>query len=106
MTQKGRAELGRLRLVCFRIGWALEDGGMESEVGKIHDPDNGRMWPWTVTMSLGSMTLWFPTCEYWWPAVLCVVWIRPLHPKKIPCPTTRIRDRWESHSSGSILCLD
>lgn len=43
MTQKGRAGLDRLRLVCFRIRWTLEDGGMGSEVGKIHDPDNGRM---------------------------------------------------------------
>lgn len=42
MTQEGRAGLDRLRPVCFRIRWALEDGGMESEVGQIHDPDNGR----------------------------------------------------------------
>lgn len=51
MTQEGRAVLYRLRPVCFRIKWALEHGGMESEVGKIHDPDNGRsVWPWTVTV--------------------------------------------------------
>lgn len=83
MTQEGRAGLDRLRPVCFRIKWALEDGGMESVVGRIHDPDNGRsVLPWTVTMSLGSVTLWFPMCECWWPAILSVVQIRPLHPKK------------------------
>lgn len=48
--------MDRLRPVCFRIKWALEDGGMESVVGRIHDPDNGRsVLPWTVTMSLGSV---------------------------------------------------
>lgn len=73
MTPEGRAGLDRLRLVCFRIRWALEDGGMESEAGQIHDPDNGRsVCPWTVTMSLGSVTLWFLTCECWRPTILCV----------------------------------
>lgn len=37
MTQEGRAGLDRLRPVCFRIKWALEDGGMESVVGRIHE---------------------------------------------------------------------
>ena len=73
VTQEGRAGLDRPRLVCFRIRWALEDGGIESEAGQMHDPDSGRsVWPWTMTISLGSMTLCFLTCECWWPAFLCV----------------------------------
>lgn len=39
-----------MRQVYFRIRWAL--GGMESELGKIHDPDSGRMRPWAVAVSL------------------------------------------------------
>lgn len=42
-ARQGRAGLDRLRQVYFRIRWALGDGGMESELGKIHDPDGGRM---------------------------------------------------------------
>lgn len=68
VTQEGRAGLDRLRPVCFRIKWALEDGGMESVVGWIHAPDNGRsVWPWTVTMSLGGVTL----VSYVWMLVAC-----------------------------------
>lgn len=62
---QGRAGLDRLRQVCFRIRWALGGGGTESELGKIHDPDSGRMQPWAVTVSGKCNTLWFPTCECW-----------------------------------------
>lgn len=49
MTQEGRAGQGRagmdrLRQVFFRIRWALGDGGMESEIGKMHGPAMGEVY--------------------------------------------------------------
>lgn len=42
-------------------------------------------------------TLWFPLCECWWPAILSVAWIRPLHQEETPYPTMRTQDRQEAH---------
>lgn len=61
-VRQGRAGLDRLRQGCFRIRWALGDGGVESELGKIHGPDRGRsVQPCAVTVSLGKCNTLVPS---------------------------------------------
>lgn len=86
----------------FRIRWALGDGGMESELGKIHDPDSGRMRPWAVTVSLGSATL-SGSLHVNVGDLLFVLWLGSdlSTPKEEFRHTTRTQDR----AGKSFFCL-